>query len=85
MIIGIALSFWYSWRTALVTLGISPFMMLGGILRMRVYAKEHAALKNDPSGTISQNKMSNALLSDIIINYRTVIGFGPSNINSITG
>ncbi len=35
---------------------------------------------DDKGGSENAYKESNALLSDIIMNYRTVIGFGPKNI-----
>ena len=76
-IIGIGLAFYFSWRMALVTLAIAPFMMLGGILKSRFMKKEWES-KNDKADSLY--KESNALLSDIIMNYRTVIGFGPKNV-----
>jgi ATP-binding cassette subfamily B (MDR/TAP) protein 1 len=74
--IGIILSFYFSWRMALITLAISPMMALGGFLKKSTMNKEIEGTGKEES----KYKESNALLSDIIMNYRTVIGFGPKNI-----
>jgi ATP-binding cassette subfamily B (MDR/TAP) protein 1 len=76
IVIGIILAFIYSWRMSLITLGLCPFLALGGFLRSRIMKKEMEG--TDKSA--AYYKESNALLSDIIINYRTVIAFGPKNI-----
>lgn len=36
LLLGIALSFVYTWKMALVTLGVSPFVMLGGVMMSRL-------------------------------------------------
>ena len=60
---------------ALITLGLCPFMMLGGILRAKYGGMQAVSTKYEDA-----YKESNALLSDVIMNYRTVISFGPRNI-----
>jgi ABC-type multidrug transport system fused ATPase/permease subunit len=65
----------YSWRVALVTLAVSPMQVIGtfamGKLQWRRNEEEDAY------------KKSNALLSEIIMNYRTIVGFGDKNIDQI--
>lgn len=80
IVIGIVLSFIFSWKMALITLGIAPFMGIGGFLRGKMIKKEHST----GDDATNHYKESNALLSDIIMNYRTVIGFGPNNIEFLT-
>ena len=81
LIIGIVIAMIYSWKLGLITLVMVPFVQLGGVLMSRLQWKTKP-------GTTSENKKeddpynsSNALLSDIIMNYRTVIGFGEKNVD----
>jgi len=74
--VGLALAMYYSWRIALITLGVAPFIIVGGTIRGALLQREHHG--NDETSKLYQK--SNALLSDIIMNYRTVIGFGPNNL-----
>lgn len=43
LIIGIILSFIYTWKMALVTLSVTPLVMLGGIIMSRIQWKHKAA------------------------------------------
>lgn len=65
----------FSWRLALVVTCISPFMVLGGLGMAKLQFNQEAV---DDS-----YKQANSLLSDIILNYRTVIAFGPKNVDMI--
>lgn len=64
--------FYFSWRLALVVSATCPFMVLGGLGMSR--------LQFNQAGVDSNFKQANALLSDIIINYRTCIAFGDKNL-----
>lgn len=80
LIIGIILSFIFSWEMAFITLALSPFVLSGSVLMAKLQWK----VKNKASakaGDIDYYTESNALLSDIIMNYRTVISFGAKNID----
>ena len=44
------------------------------------YSRGHDSLVEHDKSVEKAYKEANALLSDIIMNYRTVIGFGPGNI-----
>ena len=74
------ISFSFSWQVSLVVLAITPLQMIGSIVTMRLY-------KNNNQGNISDiqksYKKSNALLAELIVNYKTVIGFGGHNIDGI--
>ncbi len=64
--------FIFCWQLALVVTIMSPFMVLGGLGMSKLQFNQK--LVED------SYKQANALLSDIIINYRTVISFGDKNL-----
>ena len=68
LIIGITLGFIFSWRLALVALGCSPFMMIGGALEAKMAAGFDKSSSDD-------YKEANLLAGDAIANYRTVASF----------
>ena len=84
VIIGAIISLFYTWKMGLVSILFVPFISLGGIMLSRLAWNTKA---NKASDTDAKNEMedpyqmSNALLSDILINYRTVICFGEKNID----
>lgn len=87
VVVGIIIGFYFSWRMALITLGMIPLVILGGAISIKLTAKSRGLSapggpnKNDT--TTDFYKESNALLSDLIMNYKTVISFGPKNIEFI--
>ena len=60
---------------AVVVTLISPMMVLGGLGMAKLQFNQEAV--ND------SYKAANSLLSDIVLNYRTVIAFGPKNMDMI--
>jgi ATP-binding cassette subfamily B (MDR/TAP) protein 1 len=81
LIIGVILAMVYTWKMGLVTLGMFPFITLGGVLMSRLAWKVKPGKSSAGEEINDPYKESNALLSDIIINYRTVIGFGEKNVD----
>jgi ATP-binding cassette, subfamily B (MDR/TAP), member 1 len=82
VIIGAAISLFYNWKMGLITCLFVPFISLGGVLMSRLAWKTKAGKINaDEAKKDDPYEMSNALLSDILINYRTVIGFGDKNVD----
>jgi len=88
LVIGCIIALFYTWKMGLVTMAFAPFISLGGVLMARIAwkvkagksmsgAHENKDMRQDPY------QMSNALLSDILMNYRTVIGFGEKNIDHL--
>lgn len=87
LVLGLIISMFYTWRMGLVTAAFAPFISFGGVMMSRL------AWKTKPGKSIGgvDNKdmredpyqMSNALLSDILMNYRTVISFGDKNVDFI--
>ena len=67
--------FIFSWQLAIVISLISPFMVLGGL--------GMAKLQFNQAEVEDSYKQANSLLSDIILNYRTVIAFGSKNVEMI--
>lgn len=76
---GIALSAFFQWRMAIICILAIPFVMLGGFMMARLNYKSGPGgkNKNDPNfKELDPYEESNALLSDVILNYRTIISFG---------
>jgi len=80
---GVALSAFFQWRMSVICIISTPFVMLGGVLMSRLKWKTGPG-GNDPN-VVQEDPYdkSNALLSDVITNYRTVISFGQDNVDSI--
>jgi len=76
-VLGLALScavlYFFCWQLALVATFASPFMVMGGL----GISKLQFATKS----TDDAYKQANSLLSDLIINYRTVISLGEKNMD----
>ena len=83
LVVGIILSFIYTWRMALVSTAVSPLLVIGAILMSRMQNKLRSGGKTSMEEKTKDDpyKKSNALLSDIIMNYRTVISFGEKNVD----
>ena len=66
---GIGIAFYYEWRTSLVALGLLPLIIIAGAVQMEFTngfsAKTDKAYKN-----------SSSLISETMLNIRTVDSFG---------
>jgi ATP-binding cassette, subfamily B (MDR/TAP), member 1 len=85
---GVLISAIFEWRMAIVCILATPFVLVGGIIMARLgwKAGPGGKNKNDPNTKIEDPYAeSNALLADVILNYRTVITFGQDNIDAIMG
>jgi ATP-binding cassette, subfamily B (MDR/TAP), member 1 len=81
LLIGMIFAMSFTWKMGLITLVMSPFVSMGGIMMSRLQYKVRPDKDaSDKTGVEDPYKKSNALLSDIIMNYRTVIGFGSKNV-----
>lgn len=85
LLLGLLISMAISWRMALLTVAVSPVMLIGvyAMSRLQWGNKSGKSKADRDSSTIDEYEQSNALLSDVIINYRTVIGFGQSNVDAV--
>ena len=82
--IGVIISLVISWRISLVAIGCSPLIFVGGAMMSKLQWKQMAKGGNQLT-TKDHYRDSNALLSDIIMNYRTIISFGEKNVNFLMG
>lgn len=68
LILGIALSFSYSWQLALICLGFVPFIILAGAIGMKM---QQGMAKTDE---INEKELGN-LLSECVVNTKTIFCF----------
>jgi len=68
VVTGIILGFYFSWRMALVSLGVTPFIVVSGVMG----AKFQQGLSVESENS---HKFANLLAGDAIMNYRTVASF----------
>lgn len=69
---------------ALVSMATVPFVILGGLIMARLQwkvKKVNGGIRE--KGEQDPYEQANALLSDMLINYRTVISFGDKNIKVV--
>lgn len=87
--IGMCISAFFQWRMTLICIAITPMVMFGGFFMSKLKWKtDHAKPEQKGMDKLTDKSgdpydESNALLSDVITNYRTVISFGNENIESI--
>lgn len=79
--LGLALSCYYSWQMALLTIATVPILIVGVIAMAKLQWNKTTYNKKDVEA--DPYLKSNALLSDVILNYRTVISFGEKNIENV--
>jgi len=83
MALGLLGGLWFSWQASIVCMICSPVMLCGMYLQATMkWGKKNGRTKDNTDKVSSYDK-SNALLSDVIINYRTVISFGQKNIDEL--
>jgi ABC-type multidrug transport system fused ATPase/permease subunit len=82
LVIGVVIAMFYTWRMGLITLAMVPLVILGGLMSARLQFKGRPSqtAANNNNGQPDPYQQSNALLSDILLNYRTVVGFGEKNV-----
>lgn len=73
LMLGILMSFIFEWRTALVALGISPPLMITNIIMAKI------AVGMTETGDTS-TKEANAMISDSIVNQKTIASFGHQHL-----
>lgn len=78
ILIGFIISLCYNWKIALVSIGAAPFVVVGALMMSKTQQRGMGGAKGEDA-----YKQANALLSDIILNYRTVVSFGDKNINHL--
>jgi ATP-binding cassette subfamily B (MDR/TAP) protein 1 len=83
IISGLLIAFYFCWPQALIMLAASPIMVLGTMIAMKLSWGKSKDGKL--SGTWENNayEKANALLSDMIINYKTCASFGEENTDLV--
>ena len=82
--IGIIIAFFFNWKVALVASALSPFVIVGGVLMSRLQWKSGKVASAEKSGDKQDPyEQANALISEVLLNYRTVISFGEKNITHL--
>lgn len=75
LVVSILICLRFDWRIALVSTALSPFMVAGGLFMSKLQFQSQEVEDN--------YRDSNALLSDVITNYRTVVSLGEKNVEYI--
>ena len=75
ILISSAMCLYFSWQIGLIAIVMSPLMVFGGFFM--------SALQWNQGKVDDAYSESNALLSDIIMNYRTIISLGEKNVDFI--
>jgi len=82
LIFGILGGFFICWQQASISFIFSPVCMIGAYIGTRLnWKKQQGKEKGDV--VKDDYDTSNALLSDCILNYKTVISFGQDNVDQI--
>lgn len=80
LVVGFLLTCILSWRTAIGILLISPMLLVGIYMQSRLEWGNKGGGKSKYNTTkVDPYEKASALLSDVIMNYKTVIGFGEKN------
>ena len=84
MLLGFIYSASIAWKMACITFALSPVMLIGIFALGRLQWNDRGGkTKDDKLEKLDEYQKSNALLSDVIVNYRTVICFGQSNVDAL--
>ena len=82
--LGLVGGIYFCWQAAILTFVLSPIMVLGMYKMMTMqFGQKGGRLSTDGSDKINDYEKANALLSDVIINYRTIISLGQDNVDKI--
>jgi len=81
--VGVAIAFIYCWPQALVILACSPFLAAGMAIMSRLSWGSKSSGKDSGTKKADVYEKANALLSDMVINYKTVCSFGEDNVDLI--
>mmetsp|Transcript_39000 Transcript_39000/g.59348 ORF Transcript_39000/g.59348 Transcript_39000/m.59348 type:complete len:95 (-) Transcript_39000:3321-3605(-) len=69
MLVGIAIGFFFCWQEALCCLIVSPLLIMGQIIKMKLMHKQS-------TNTNDSMKEADLMCGDSITNYKTVQSFG---------
>ena len=83
MVVSILAGFLICWQQAIIAFILSPIVVGGAIMSMKItWKKKQGGEQQQYSGASSEDEdKSEAILSDVIMNYKTVISFGQKSID----
>ena len=85
-VLGMLGGLYFCWQAAILCFVCSPIMVFGMYMMSTMqWGNKGGRRKGDNNNEPDAYERSNALLSDVIINYRTVISLGQKNVDSING
>ena len=82
-IIGLVGGIYLCWQAAILCFALSPIMVIGSYMMITMQFGMKGGKHKGMDGEVSAYEKANALLSDIVINYRTVISLGQKNVDSL--
>ena len=72
------------WQQGILCLLLSPIAIGAGVASARLHFGRKGGKRKGEQAVVDEYEKSNALLSDVILNYRTLVSFGQNNVNAIT-
>ena len=79
---GMIIAFIICWQAAIMCIICSPIMIFGMYMTATmVHGTKGGRSKEAKEDEVDDFEKSNALLADIVINYRTIISFGQKNVD----
>lgn len=82
--LGLIGGIYFCWQAAVLCFVCSPIMIFGTYMMLTMqWGQKGGKNKALTEGGVDEFEKSNALLSDVILNYRTVQSFGQKNIDEI--
>ena len=82
--IGMIGGVYYCWQAAILCFVLSPIMVIGMYKMMTMQFNQKGGRQvKDGEDKINDYEKANALLSDVIINYRTIISLGQDNVDKV--
>ena len=82
---GLIIGFVICWQAAVLSIVLSPIIMLGMYMTTTMNLGQKGGRSKDATKdeVVDDFEKSNALLSDVVINYRTVISLGQKNVDKL--
>lgn len=71
------------WQQAFMTMACTPLLMVGVVAMSRLQWGNKGGRQVGTTVEADVYEKANALLSDVVLNYKTVIAFGDKNVNNI--
>lgn len=80
LILAVLIAIVYSWQQALLTIVVLPILIVGVVAMSRLQWGNKGGKVEGTTLEVDMYEKANALLSDTILNYRTVVSFGEKNV-----